>query len=74
MWRENLDPKIKEHFEALIKEISKEKALYKESSKAQLWIAIAILNKKVSDLELKIKSLEKKNKPKKKLKKDLEKF
>ena len=74
MWRENLDPKIKEHFEALIKEISKEKALYKESSKAQLWIAIAILNKKVSDLELKIKSLEKKNKPNTKLKKDLEKF
>ncbi|MBT3323810.1 hypothetical protein HN681_00340 [archaeon] len=74
MWRDNLDPKIKEHFEAFIKEVSKEKSLYKESSKAQLWIAIAILNKKVSDLELKIKSLEKKNKPNKKLKKDLEKF
>ncbi len=74
MWRDNLDPKIKEHFEALIKEVSKEKSLYKESSKAQLWVAIAILNKKVSDLELKIKSLEKKNKPNKKLKKALEKF
>jgi len=76
-WKDNLDPKLKEHFDELILEVVKEKEAYieaKDPSKAQLWSAIAILNKKVSDLELELKRLDKKNKVNQKLKKSLEKL
>jgi hypothetical protein len=78
-WRTELDPVLKEHCEELIKEVSKEKYAYKvadKPSRAQLWTALAVLTKKVSDLELRIKQLEKSQSKveNKKLKKNLKKF
>ena len=67
-WRNKLDPKVREHFEDLVKEVANEREAYKSSkkaSKAQLWIALAVLAKKVSDLELKVKRIEKSNPTKK---------
>jgi len=79
MWRDNLDSSIKEHFEDMINNVSKEKGAYKNAknpTQAQLWCAIAILSKNISDLELKIKKLEKGSKKieNKNLKKQLEKL
>ncbi|MDP3918816.1 MAG: hypothetical protein Q8Q35_02850 [Nanoarchaeota archaeon] len=79
MWRDNLDSSIKEHFEDMINMVSKEKSAYKNAknpTQAQLWCAIAILSKNISDLELKIKKLEKGSKKieNKNLKKQLEKL
>ena len=76
-WRDKLDPTIREHFEELIKKVSKEKASYKNAQKpsqAQLWTAIAVLAKELSDTNLRIQKLEKQIKPKNNvtLKKDLE--
>tara|TARA_Y100000310_G_scaffold339468_3_gene432187 strand:- start:1514 stop:1750 length:237 start_codon:yes stop_codon:yes gene_type:complete len=65
-WRDKLDPGIREHFEDLVKDVAREKSAYHDSQKAQLWVALAVLSKKVSDLELKIKQLEKNKKKKKK--------
>jgi hypothetical protein len=76
-WRDNLDPKIKEHFEDLIKETAREENAYRSASKpskAQLWTALAILNKRISDLELELKNLKKPKKSSSKLKKSLEKL
>jgi hypothetical protein len=76
-WRDKLDPTIKEHFEKLIKTTSNEQDAYlksKKPSRAQLWTALAILSKKVSDLELEIKTLKKPKKENKKLKKVLKKL
>ena len=75
-WRSKLDPKIREHFEDLVKEVANEENAYKTSkkaSKAQLWVALAVMAKRVSDLEIKFKQLEKSNPQKKnsKIKKSL---
>ena len=78
-WRDSLDPVLKEHFNDLLKDVHKEKQAYADArnpTKAQLWCALAVLSKEVSDLRLQIKSLEKQIKPKynMKLKKELEKL
>tara|TARA_Y100000310_G_C20121287_1_gene551580 strand:+ start:264 stop:509 length:246 start_codon:yes stop_codon:yes gene_type:complete len=81
MWREQIDPKIKEHFEELIRRVSLERKSYENSShpsKTQLWLALAVLSKDISDLHLRLDRLEKKGKKpsarSKKVKKSLEKF
>ena len=61
-WRKNVDPLIKDHLEAQIKESFRHRESYtnsKDVSKAQLWIAVANLAKQVFDLNLKVKFLEK---------------
>ncbi len=61
-WRKDIDPVLKEHMEALIKESYRHKNTYKNSkdiSKAQLWCALACLSKEMFDLNLKVKFLEK---------------
>ena len=61
-WRKDVDPLIKDHLEAQIKESFRHRKNYKNSkdvSKAQLWVAIANLAKQVFDLNLKVKFLEK---------------
>ncbi len=78
-WRTKLDPTLKEHFDTLIKNVHKEKKAYtkaKNPSQAQVWCAIAVLTKQISDMELHINKLEKQITPKEntKLKKTLEKF
>lgn len=78
-WRDTLDPTLKEHFNDLLKRVQKEKAAYtsaKNISQAQLWTAIALLMKDVSDLQLKIKNGEKQKhlKNTKQIKKSMEKF
>jgi len=59
-WRNNVDPMIKSHLEAQIKETSKT-PVYKEAKNpgnAQLWVAVANLSKQIFDLNLKLKFLE----------------
>jgi len=61
-WRKNIDPILREHLEKQIIEIYKHKNSYslaKNKGDAQLWIAIASLSKKIFDLNLRIKFLEK---------------
>ncbi|MSR86068.1 hypothetical protein EXS74_01575 [Candidatus Woesearchaeota archaeon] len=61
-WRDKLDPTLKEHFNDLLKKVHSEKEAYTSAqhiSQAQLWCAIAVLMKEVSDLQLQVKSLEK---------------
>jgi len=78
MWQDKLDPTIKEHFDDLLKKVVKEKSAYSNAnnpSKAQLWSALAVLTKEVSDLRLEVQRLQKsKKKPNNKLKKALRKY
>jgi hypothetical protein len=53
-FRDTLDPSLKEHFEELVQEVAKEKNAYKESQKDQLWVALAVLAKRISNIELQI--------------------
>ena len=78
-WRDKLDPILKEHFNDLLKKVHPEKKAYtsaKDICTAQLWTAIAVLVKEVSDLQLEVKYLEKQVKVKRNssLKKELEKL
>ena len=74
MISEKLDPRLKGHFEDLLKEVSREREVYESSSKTQMWVALTLLAKKISDLEMKVKKLEGKKKVNKKLKKALKKL
>ena len=74
MIREKLDPRLKEQFEELVKEVSREREAYANSSKAQMWVALTVLAKKISDLEMKVKKLEGNKKVNTKLKKALKKL
>ncbi|MBU2589364.1 MAG: hypothetical protein KKA65_03305 [Nanoarchaeota archaeon] len=61
-WRDKIDPLFKEHLEALISESVRHRDAYKFSSNtsnAQLWCALSVLQKQVFDQNLKIKFLEK---------------
>ena len=61
-WRKNVDLSIKDHLEALINEVHEHKKAYKNAKNppaAQLWCALANMSKKIFDLNLKIKLLEK---------------
>lgn len=61
-WRKNVDPLLKEHLEMQIRESFHYKDSYlksKNKGNAQLWIAIANLSKHISELNLRIKFLEK---------------
>ena len=60
-WRKNIDPLLREHLEAQIREtIKHKKALQSAENKgnAQLWVAIANLSKQIFDLNLQSKVLE----------------
>jgi len=62
-WRKQIDPLLKDHLELQIKESYKQKKAYSKAlntSKAQLWVAIANLSKQDFDLNLRLKVLEKK--------------
>ncbi len=79
MWTEKLNPEVKEHFDLLLQKTVLEKKAYSTATKAstaQLWAALAVLSKEVSDLRLQIERLEGKGKKKtnKKLKRSLKKF
>jgi hypothetical protein len=79
MWQDNLDPTIREHFDSLLNKVVKEKKAYssaKHPSRAQLWAAVAVLTKELSDLRLQVKRLESqvKKKGNPKLKKSLNRF
>lgn len=79
MWRDAVDPVLKDHLEEIVRKVANEKRAYtaaKSPTKAQLWCALAVLAKEVSDLQLKVDHLEKQAKKKENtsLKKALEKF
>jgi len=62
MDRNALDSVLREHFEELVKHVHKERKAYatgQNPSRAQLWCAVAVLAKEISDLRLKVKSMEK---------------
>lgn len=61
-WREKVDPIIKHHLEEEVKESLKCKEAYSQAenkSNAQLWCVIANLSKRIFDINLKLKYLEK---------------
>ena len=61
-WKQTIDPTLRTYLETLILESQKHRNSYsnsKNKANAQLWIANAILSKQVTDLNLKIKFLEK---------------
>lgn len=60
-WRDYLNKELKYYLEKLILESFSHRYALEHASdkgKAQLWVALAILNKKLSDVELKIAYLE----------------
>jgi hypothetical protein len=60
-WREQIDPTIAKHLEAMVKEVAKDREAVlqaKDPKIAQLWIAIANLQKQNFDLHIKAKTLE----------------
>ena len=73
MWMDDLDPKVKSSLNKLLVEVSKEKNSYvsqKNSSKIQMWVALAMINSKIDALNERIsKSINVKN-----LKKSLKKL
>jgi len=73
MWMDDLDPKVKSSLNKLLIEVSKEKNSYvsqKNSSKIQMWVALAMINSKIDALNERIsKSINVKN-----LKKSLKKL
>ena len=78
-WREDLDPLLQEHLQELLKVVSKERQTYtqaKNVSHAQLWCALVLLTRQVSDLQLHVKRLEKQvqQKANDKVKKSMEQF
>ena len=60
-WRKEIDPMVKDHLEAQIKETARYKKSYekaKNKANAQLWIAVANLSKQLFNLNLKFNYLE----------------
>lgn len=60
-WRSDIDPMVKDHLEAQIKETARYKKSYekaKNKADAQLWIAVANLSRQLFNLNLKLNYLE----------------
>jgi len=60
-WRDKVDPIIKNHLEAQVKQTLQHKDAYtkaKDKGKAQLWVAVANLSKQIIVLEIKTKYIE----------------
>ena len=60
-WRDKVDPALREHLEAQIKESNMYKEAYEKASNqgnAQLWVAIAVLSKQVFNLNQKLRVVE----------------
>jgi hypothetical protein len=55
-WRDHVEPSLKGHLEAQIRNSSRHKAFLRapNQANAQLWIAIANLSKKLYDLQMKL--------------------
>jgi len=76
-WFESLNPILKTHLNEQLKQSHKQRTAFtkaKDPSKAQLWCAIAFLSKQVSDLDYKVKSLERGTKIKSKEIKNLKRY
>ncbi|MCL6500595.1 MAG: hypothetical protein K6T16_00990 [Candidatus Pacearchaeota archaeon] len=61
-WRENLSKELKYYMDRLILESFSQKRaldLAPEKGRAQLWVALALLNRRLTDIELKTAYLEK---------------
>jgi len=62
-WKSKLDPVLKDYLNSLLSEVKNFSDSYMSSADpktAQLWVAIALLYRKLSILESKLSSLEKK--------------
>lgn len=62
-WRKDLDSLIEHNLSELIKETKKSNSAIlksKDKSKAQIWIALALLNQKINNLKFENKEYEKK--------------
>ena len=79
-WRNKIDPFLRTHLEAQVRDSSRYRRAYKESKdpgKAQLWVAIANLSRQLFNVSVKLKYMERlfqdmndsKNKQEKKTKK-----
>ena len=61
-WKKSVDPTLRTYLETIINESQKHRNSYsisKNKANAQLWISNAILSKQITDLNLKVKFLEK---------------
>ena len=61
-WRNEIDPVIRNHVEARIKQSAEDREALLEAKKpreAQLWITLGHLSKEMSDMNLRLKFLEK---------------
>ncbi len=60
-WRNKVDPALREHLEAQVRETTMHKIAYstaKNQGNAQLWIAIAVLSKQLFTINMKLNVLE----------------
>lgn len=60
-WKQDLDPVIKEYLNSLLKEVQKYRDSYLKADDvqiAQLWVALAIIYRKVLSLESEINKIE----------------
>lgn len=60
-WRNSVDGTLRPHLEAQIRESSRHKYAYskaKNKANAQLWVAVANMNKQIFDLNLRMNYLE----------------
>ncbi|MFH1636835.1 MAG: hypothetical protein ABIB71_00240 [Candidatus Woesearchaeota archaeon] len=61
MWREELDAEMRDYLEALVNKSSKFRENYskaKHVGSAQIWVAMSILQKEISDLKMQLKVVE----------------
>jgi len=79
-WKSELDPVIKDYLNNLLKEVSKYKEAYSKANdigRAQIWVALAILYRKITALEAAINEIKEKlfnEVEKEKLEKTLKKY
>ena len=79
-WKKNLDPVIKDYLNDLLKKVLEEKKAYSQArdvSKAQIWVALALLYREISLIKSEIEEIKSSLREKsgsKKIEKALKKF
>ncbi len=60
-WKDNLDPVLKDFLKSLLSEVKKYREIYikaEDPANAQIWVALAILYRKLLSIESKINEIE----------------
>ncbi|MGB9674832.1 MAG: hypothetical protein ACPLX8_01740 [Nanopusillaceae archaeon] len=59
-WKDNLDPVLRDFLKSLLEEVKKYKEVYMNSddpARAQIWIALAILYRKILSVDSKVSEI-----------------